>query len=68
MESSGPVNAGITFVANSKLAVATVELQSPKVEGSSLSYTAKVIAGSLPSAGGETSIFIDDIPWNPGGF
>jgi hypothetical protein len=66
--SSGPVNAGITFVANSKLAVATVELHAPKIDGSSLSYRAKVIAGSLPPAGGETSIFIDDIPWNPGGF
>jgi hypothetical protein len=36
-----------------------VEITNPKVEGSDLIYSYKVISGNLPSTGGATSLFID---------
>ena len=39
--------------------VAVVEISNPKVDGSDLVYTYKVIEGTLPAAGEATSLFID---------
>lgn len=39
-----------------------VELLDMKSEGADLVYSIKVLKGSLPAAGGESSLFIDDMP------
>ena len=39
--------------------VAVVEISNPKVEGSDLVYTYKLIEGTMPKNGGATSLFID---------
>lgn len=65
--SNDPPNAALSVYepgkANNTLAV--VEISDPRVEGSDLVYRYQLIDGSLPSAGGQTSLFIDWI--GPGG-
>ncbi len=39
--------------------LAVVEITHPKIDGSDLIYSYKVIEGKLPAAGGATSLFID---------
>ena len=39
--------------------VAVVEISNPKIDGSDLVYTYKVIEGDLPTTGEATSLFID---------
>jgi hypothetical protein len=39
--------------------VAVVEIMNPKIDGSDLIYSYRVIEGKLPSAGGATALFID---------
>ena len=39
--------------------VAVLEISNPKLEGSDLTYSYKVIEGTLPAAGAATSLFID---------
>jgi hypothetical protein len=62
-----PPNAALSVYepgrANNTLAV--VEIRNPKVEGSDLVYSYKLIRGPLPAAGGATALFIDWI--GPGG-
>ena len=41
--------------------VAVVEISHPKVEGSDIIYTYKLLDGKLPQKGGATSLFIDAI-------
>jgi len=65
---SDPPNAGVTGIVDGKLQTATVELTDPAIDGTSLSYKVKVLEGELPKSASAVSIFIDDIPWNPGGF
>ena len=40
---------------------AVVEINHPKIDGSDLIYSYKLIEGSLPAAGGATTLFIDNI-------
>ena len=63
-----PPNAGLTSVVDGKLQTATVELSQPNLNGTTLTYQARVLKGAPPPRGAETSIFFDDIHWNPGGF
>ena len=63
-----PPNAGLTSVVDGKLQTATVELSQPHLDGTTLTYQARVLKGAPPPTGAETSIFFDDIHWNPGGF
>jgi hypothetical protein len=65
---SDPPNAGVTGIVDGKLQTATVELTEPAVSGTSLSYKVKLLEGELPKSFSAVSVFIDDIPWNPGGF
>jgi len=39
--------------------VAVVEITQPRIDGSDLVYSYKLIEGKLPAAGGATSLFID---------
>lgn len=41
--------------------LAVIEVLNPRVEGHDLVYDYRVIEGSLPKSGGETSLFIDSI-------
>jgi len=45
----------------------TIELVDMKVDGTDLVYSIKVLKGSLPAAGGQSSLFIDDVPLNAPG-
>lgn len=63
-----PPNAGVTGLVDGKLQTATVELSRPELNGTTLTYQVKILEGSLPAQAADTSIFIDDIHWNPGGF
>jgi len=56
---SDPPNAGLTSVVDGKLQTATVELKQPHLEGTTLTYQARVIEGKLPQTGGVSSLFID---------
>lgn len=42
-------------------ALAVVEITNPRIEGSDLIYSYKLIDGSLPASGGATTLFIDRI-------
>lgn len=44
---------------NDNNTITVVEISNPKVEGSDLVYTYKVIEGTLPAGGEATSLFID---------
>ena len=39
--------------------VAVVTITNPKVDGADLTYNYRIIGGTLPAAGGATSLFID---------
>ena len=54
-----PPNAGLTSVVDGKLQTATVELTLPHLDGTTLTYQARVLEGNPPQAGGATSVFID---------
>jgi len=59
--SKDPPNAALSVFepgqANNTLAV--IEIRNPKSEGRDLVYDYKVISGTLPAKGGQTSLFID---------
>lgn len=65
---SKPPNAGLTRLVDGRLQAAALELSDPHLEGTTLTFTAKVLGGSPAASAKETSVFFDDIPWNPGGF
>jgi hypothetical protein len=64
---SDPPNAGLTFVVDGKLQTATVELKQPHLEGTTLTYQARVLKGTLPASANASSLFIDCNPGNPHG-
>ena len=56
---SDPPNAGLTSLVDGKLQTATVELTQPRLDGTTLTFQARVLEGTLPASGGATSVFID---------
>ena len=56
-----PPNAGVSVVSEGAIQTAVVVLINPRRTGDSLSYDVRVLEGTLPSSGGPTSIFIDDV-------
>lgn len=55
-----PPNATLSvFHQNAPATDAVVELTSPKVDGSDISFRVKVLSGNVPAQGGEASLFID---------
>jgi hypothetical protein len=64
---ANPPNAGITTLVDGKFQLVTVVLSEPRLEGSTLSFNAKVLEGVIPPSGGQTSVFIDGgcSPWDP---
>jgi hypothetical protein len=56
---SDPPNAGLTMLVDGKLQTATVELKQPRLEGTTLTYQARVLKGTLPPSGATSSLFID---------
>jgi len=56
---SDPPNAGLTSIVDGKLQTATVELKQPHLDGTALTYQARVVEGKLPQTGGTSSLFID---------
>jgi len=62
---SNPPNAGLTSIVDGKLQTATLVLSEPRLDGTTLSYQARVLEGTLPQAAGATSVFIDDNPFDP---
>jgi hypothetical protein len=56
---SDPPNAGLTMLVDGKLQTATVELKQPRLEGTTLTYQARVLKGTLPPTAGTSSLFID---------
>ena len=60
---SDPPNAGLTTLVDGKLQTATVELSQPQLDGTTLTYQARVLEGTPPQAGGPSSLFIDGCTW-----
>jgi len=60
-----PPNATLTTIVDGKVQTAVVELTEPKLSGTSLTYTVKVLDGEVPKAGQNPSLFID---WWRGGW
>ena len=56
---SDPPNAGLTSIVDGKLQTATVELKQPHLDGTTLTYQARVIEGTPPPTAGASSLFID---------
>ena len=56
---SDPPNAGLTSLVDGKLQTATVELTQPRLDGTTLTYQARVLQGAPPPAAGPSSLFID---------
>ncbi|MGO1077067.1 hypothetical protein [Inquilinus sp. CA228] len=54
-----PPNAGLTSIVDGKLQTATVELKQPSLDGTTLTFQARVLEGTLPASAGTTSVFID---------
>jgi len=54
-----PPNASISVVVGGKEQTAVVELTNPKLDGDTLSYSARVLDGSVPPQGGFASLFVD---------
>ena len=58
---SDPPNAALTSIVDGKLQSATVELNDPVLDGTSLTFKVRVIEGAVPAAGKTVSLFIDRI-------
>lgn len=58
---SDPPNADLSIVEGGELRQVVVVLRNPVLEAGSLSYTVQVVAGVMPDAGDEVSVFIDII-------
>ena len=56
---SNPPNAGLTSLVDGKLQTTTVELTKPQLEGTTLTYEARVVEGTVPPTAGPSSLFID---------
>jgi hypothetical protein len=54
-----PPNAGLTSIVDGKLQTATVELKQPHLDGTTLTFQARVLEGTPPASGGTSSVFID---------
>lgn len=65
---SDPPNAALTIIVDGALRTTTVILSEPQLEGATLTFKAQPLEGELPAMGAQTSIFFDDIHWEPGGF
>jgi hypothetical protein len=64
-----PPNAAISVVAaQGKPVQAIVVLSNPRMEGKNISYDARVLKGSIPAQGAESTLFIDGFnpPCNSG--
>jgi hypothetical protein len=58
---SKPPNADVSLVVDGKVVNAVVELSSPRIDGTTVSYAIKPIRGTLPASGKSVSLFIDDV-------
>jgi hypothetical protein len=54
-----PPNASLASIVDGKEVVTVVELTNPKLDGKNLTYDIKVLDGTVPQAGAETTLFID---------
>jgi hypothetical protein len=58
---SNPPNADISIVEGSELKQIIVELQEPVLKDDNLTYTVKILQGTMPATGDDVSVFIDII-------
>ena len=58
---SNPPNADISIVEGKELKQIVAELQNPVLEGDNLTYTVKLLQGTMPATGADVSVFIDII-------
>jgi hypothetical protein len=58
---SDPPNADISILEGDKLSQVVVVLESPMLSGNDLTYTVKLIEGTMPAEGSDVSVFIDVI-------
>ncbi|EGV18689.1 hypothetical protein ThimaDRAFT_2107 [Thiocapsa marina 5811] len=58
---SDPPNANLSVLDGDAMQDIVVELRSPRLTGSDLSYEVSVLEGELPAVGGPASLFIDII-------
>ncbi|MEP9389996.1 hypothetical protein [Mesorhizobium sp. KR9-304] len=58
---SDPPNADLSILEGDKLRQVVVVLENPELNGTSLTYTVKVVGGEMPEKGSELSVFIDII-------
>ena len=56
---SDPPNAGLTSLVDGKLQTATLELSQPHLDGTTLTFQARVLEGTPPPMVGASSLFID---------
>jgi hypothetical protein len=65
---SDPPNAGLTSIVDGKLQITTVGLKQPHLDGTTLTFQARILEGTPPASGGTSSLFIDSCPCciNPG--
>ncbi|MEZ5462717.1 hypothetical protein [Dokdonella sp.] len=58
---SDPPNADISILEGDKLSQVVVVLESPVLSGNDLTYTVKLVEGTMPAEGSDVSVFIDVI-------
>ena len=58
---SDPPNADISIIEGKSMRQVVAVLQTPELKRSALSYTVRVLKGSMPAKGAEVSVFIDVI-------
>jgi len=64
---SDPPNAGMTTLVAGQLKGIIVELANPRLRGSTLSYSVRILDGRLPPSGGASTLFIDPSDDAPSG-
>jgi hypothetical protein len=58
---SDPPNAALSIFHPDGVSDVVVELRSPQLDGSDLTYTVEILDGEMPASGGPNSLFIDVI-------
>jgi hypothetical protein len=56
-----PPNAAVSMTVDGKVSSAVVVLSEPRLQGTDVSYSVRVLEGSLPRDGKAVSLFIDDV-------
>jgi hypothetical protein len=56
-----PPNAAVTVMVDGTAVKSVITMSNPRMDGDTVAYDVKILEGSLPKLGQETSLFIDDM-------